>query len=112
MLEVAGALVAAHLHRLAEHHVAAEGQLLLHAGDHGAAGRMVAQYASDVGAATIVIGAPRHGGLAMLMDASTSQALLRAASTNIVIVNPAAPAVPADAVAPAPPEMPERQLIS
>jgi hypothetical protein len=42
----------------------------------------------------------------MLMDASTSQALLRAAHTNIVIVNPAAPPVPA------PPELAERQLIS
>jgi MFS transporter, ACDE family, multidrug resistance protein len=104
--QAAGALVARHLQRLTEQQVIAEGQVLLHAGDHGAAGRMVAQYASDVGAATIVIGAPRHGGLAMLMDASTSQALLRAAHTNVVIVNPAAPPVPA------PPEMAKRQLIS
>jgi MFS transporter, ACDE family, multidrug resistance protein len=104
--QAAGALVARHLQRLTEQQVLAEGQVLLHAGDHGAAGRMVAQYASDVGAATIVIGAPRHGGLAMLMDASTSQALLRAAHTNVVIVNPAAPPVPA------PPEMAKRQLIS
>jgi ACDE family multidrug resistance protein len=102
----AGALVARHLRRLAEQHVAAEGKVLLHAADHGAAGRMVAQYASEVGAATIVIGAPRHGGLAMLMDASTSQALLRAAHTNVVIVNPAAPRVQAS------PELAERQLIS
>jgi MFS transporter, ACDE family, multidrug resistance protein len=105
-LAAAGALVARHLRRLAEQHVAAEGQVLLHAADHGAAGRMVAQYASEVGAATIVIGAPRHGGLAMLMDASTSQALLRAAHTNVVIVNPAAPPVQAS------PELAERQLIS
>jgi len=108
----AAALVARHLQRLAERDVTAEGQVLLHAPDHGAAGRMVARYASDVGAATIVIGAPRHGGLAMLMDASTSQALLRSANTNLVIVNPAAPRVPAGPSAPALPAMAERQLIT
>ena len=111
-MEAAAALVACHLQRLAEQDVAAQGQVLLHAPDHGAAGRMVAQYASDVGAATIVIGAPRHGGLAVLMDASTSQALLRSANTNLVIVNPAAPRAPAGSSAPALPDMAQRQLIS
>jgi MFS transporter, ACDE family, multidrug resistance protein len=117
-METAGALVARHLAELAGQQVAAEGQVLLHAADHGAAGRMVARYAADVGATTIVIGAPRHGGLAMLMDASTTQALLRAANTNLVIVNPAAPAapaapaVPADADAATAPVRAERQLIS
>jgi MFS transporter, ACDE family, multidrug resistance protein len=111
-LDAAGALVARHLQRLAEHHVTAEGQVLRHAADHGAAGRMIAQYASDVGATTIVIGAPRHGGLAMLMDASTSQALLRAANTNVVIVNPAAQSGLEESAAPAEPGRAERQLIS
>jgi len=90
-LEAAGALIARQLRRLGAHDVAARGQLLLHAADHGAAGRMVAQYATQIGASTIVLGAPRHGGLATLMDASTSQALLRAASTHVLIVNPDAP---------------------
>jgi ACDE family multidrug resistance protein len=111
-MDAAGALVARHRQRLADQHVAAEGQVLLHAADHGAAGRMIAEYARDVGASTIVIGAPRHGGLAKLMDASTSQALLRAATTNLVIVNPAAPRVPEESSASPLPDMAERQLIS
>jgi nucleotide-binding universal stress UspA family protein len=93
-LAAASALVAGHLRELADRNVAAEGQLLLHAGDHGAAGRLIAEYARQAGASTIVIGAPRHGGLATLMDASTSQALLRATSTHVLIVNPDAPAAP------------------
>ena len=90
-LDDARALVHRHLDQLAAHHVPAEGQILLHAADHGAAGRMVAEYAAAVGATTIVIGAPTHGGLAELMDASTSRELLRMASSHIVIINPAAP---------------------
>ncbi len=90
-LDDARALVHRHLDQLAAHHVPAEGQILLHAADHGAAGRMVAEYAAAVGATTIVIGAPTHGGLAELMDASTSRELLRTASSHIVIINPAAP---------------------
>jgi MFS family permease len=64
---------------------------LLHASDHGTAGRLVAEYANTIGATTIVLGAPTHGGLAALMDASASRELWRHARSNIVIVNPAAP---------------------
>jgi ACDE family multidrug resistance protein len=106
--DAAAALVGRHLRELATRDVAAKGQLLLHAGDHGAAGRLIAEYARDVGATTIVIGAPRHGGLATLMDASTSQALLRTARTHVLIVNPDAPAAPASTV----PDAAERQLVS
>jgi MFS family permease len=91
-LEAARALVRRHLTQLAAHRVPAEGQILLHAADHGAAGRMVAEYAAAVGAGTIVIGAPTHGGLPAAIDGSTSRELLRAAASNILIVNPAAPA--------------------
>ena len=94
-LDDARALVRRHLDQLAAHHVPAEGQILLHAADHGAAGRMVAEYADAVGATTIVIGAPTHGGLGELMDASTSSELLRRANSHIVIINPAAPMPPA-----------------
>ncbi len=94
-LDHARALVRRHLDQLAAHHVPAEGQILLHAADHGAAGRMVAEYADAVGATTIVIGAPTHGGLGELMDASSSRELLRLASSHIVIINPAAPMPPA-----------------
>ncbi len=90
-LEAARAMVRNHLDRLAAHHVPAEGQILLHAADHGAAGRMVAEYANTIGAGTIVIGAPTHGGLPALMDGSASRELWRHARSNVLIVNPDAP---------------------
>jgi MFS family permease len=90
-LQAARALVRGHLDRLGAHHIAAEGQLLLHAADHGAAGRMVAGYANEVGALAVVLGAPTHGGLSAAMDASSTRELLRAARSHVVIVNPDAP---------------------
>jgi MFS transporter, ACDE family, multidrug resistance protein len=90
-LEAARAVVGNHLDRLAAHHVPAEGQILLHAADHGAAGRMVAEYANTIGARTIVIGASSHGGLPALMDGSASRELWRHARCNVLIVNPDAP---------------------
>jgi MFS transporter, ACDE family, multidrug resistance protein len=87
-------ILAGHLEELAARGVPAEGQILLHAADHGAAGRMVAEYASEVGATTIVIGAPSHGGLAEFMDASSSRELMRMASSNVLIINPDAPEAP------------------
>jgi len=90
-LDAARALVRDHLDRLAARHVPAEGQILLHAADHGAAGRMVAEYANTVGASTIVVGAPTHGGLTALMDGSATRELWRLARSNILVINPAAP---------------------
>jgi MFS transporter, ACDE family, multidrug resistance protein len=101
--EGAGALVASHLRELASLGVTATGQVLLHASDHGDAGRLVAEYANSVGATTIVVGAPTHGGLTALMDDSASRELWRHARTNLVIVNPSAPHV-----SPAPPVASER----
>jgi predicted MFS family arabinose efflux permease len=92
-------LVSTHLDRLAAHYVPAEGQVLLHAADHGGAGRLLAEYATSIRATTIVVGAPTHGGLPALMDASASQELWRHAHSNILIVNPAAPPAPATATA-------------
>ncbi len=94
-LDAARELVRAHLDRLAAHHVPAEGQVLLHAADHGGAGRLIAEYAASIRATTIVVGAPTHGGLPALMDASASQELWRHARSNILIINPAAPPGPA-----------------
>ena len=91
-LDAARELVSAHLDRLSAQHVPAEGQVLLHAADHGGAGRLIAEYATSIRATTIVVGAPTHGGLPALMDASASQELWRHARSNILIVNPAAPA--------------------
>jgi MFS transporter, ACDE family, multidrug resistance protein len=92
-LDAARDLVRAHLDRLAAHHVPAEGQVVLHAADHGGAGRLIAEYATSVRATTIVLGAPTHGGLSALMDASASQELWRHARSNILIINPDAPPV-------------------
>jgi MFS transporter, ACDE family, multidrug resistance protein len=90
-LEAARAVVRDHLDQLAARHVPAEGQILLHAPDHGTAGRMVAEYADTIGASTIVIGAPTHGTLPALMDDSASRELWRHTRSNVLIVNPDAP---------------------
>ena len=44
-----------------------------------------------------MVGAPTHGGLPALMDASASQELWRHARSNILIINPAAPPGPVTA---------------
>jgi ACDE family multidrug resistance protein len=89
--ETARAVVRNHLDQLAAHHVPADGQILLHAPDHGTAGRMVAEYAAAIGASTIVIGASTHGGLPALMDGSASRELWRRTRSNVLVVNPDAP---------------------
>ena len=91
-LEDARALVRNQLDMLAAYRVPAQGQVLRHAPGHGVAGRMVAEYAASIGAGTIVVGAPSHGGLPALMDDSASQELWRHARSNILIVNPDVPA--------------------
>jgi nucleotide-binding universal stress UspA family protein len=90
-LAAAQAVVRAHLDQLAAHQIPAEGKILLHAPDHGTAGRMVAEYADSIGASTIVIGAPTHGGLPALMDGSASRELWRHTRSNVLIINPEAP---------------------
>jgi MFS transporter, ACDE family, multidrug resistance protein len=92
-LEAARAVVRDQLDQLAARHVPAEGQILLHAPDHGAAGRMIAEYANAIGASTVVIGASTHGGLPALMDASASRELWRHTRSNLLIVTPDAPGV-------------------
>src|SRR5580658_6976439 len=96
-LEDARALVRNQLDLLAAHDVPAQGHVLRHAPGHGMAGRMVAEYAASIGASTIVIGAPSHGGLPALMDDSASRELWRHARSNILIVNPDAPGIRAAA---------------
>jgi MFS family permease len=90
-LDAARAVVRNHLDQLAARHVPAEGHILLHAADHGAAGRMVAEYANTVGASTIVVGAATHRGLPALMDDSATHELSRLAHSDIMIVSPDAP---------------------
>jgi MFS transporter, ACDE family, multidrug resistance protein len=93
-LQGARTLVRGHLDRLAAQRIPADGQILLHATDHGAAGRMIAEYANDIGASTVIIGAPTHGGLPALVDGSSSRELLRLTNSDVLIINPAAPAQP------------------
>jgi len=45
-------------------------------------GRLVAEYVNDIGALAIVLGAPAHGGLQALMDASASRELWRHARSK------------------------------
>ncbi|GII85698.1 MFS transporter [Sphaerisporangium siamense] len=88
-VDAARAAVRRHLRRLADQDVPAVGHVLLTAAGHGAAGRMVAEHANQLGARLIVIGAPSHGGVAALMDASAGRELARHAHGHLLIVNPA-----------------------
>jgi hypothetical protein len=89
-LERRGAVVRNHLDQLAARHVPAEGHILLHAADHGAGGRMVAEYANTVGPARSW--SARHPrGLPVLMDDSATHELSRLARSDIMIVSPDRP---------------------
>jgi MFS transporter, ACDE family, multidrug resistance protein len=91
-LDAARAIVRDHLDRLAASGVAAEGHVLLHATNHGDAGRLIAEYANQAGATTILVGAPNHQGLSALMDESASAELRRHATGRVLVIDPDAPA--------------------
>jgi ACDE family multidrug resistance protein len=88
-LEAARELVRTHLKRLADNGIPAIGHVLRGATDHGAVGRLTSEYANELGARAVVIGAPTHGGLPALMDASASREIWRTVHCDVVIVNPA-----------------------
>ncbi|HYQ63803.1 MFS transporter [Actinophytocola sp.] len=88
-LDAAEALVREHLAHLAAAGVPAVGHLLPNASDHGAVGRLISKHADELHARAVVIGAPTHGGLPALMDASASRELWRTVHCDVVIVNPA-----------------------
>ncbi len=88
-LAAARELVRTHLKRLAADGVPVVGHVLRNAGDHGAAGRAISEYANEIGARAVVIGAPTHGGLPALMDASASREIWRTVHCDVLIVNPA-----------------------
>jgi MFS transporter, ACDE family, multidrug resistance protein len=90
-VEAAKAVVRDHLTRLAGSHVQAEGQVLLHATDHGTAGKLIAEYANEIGATTIIVGAATHHGMSALMDASASAELRRHAKARVLVIDPDAP---------------------
>ncbi|MGP5164538.1 universal stress protein [Arthrobacter rhombi] len=95
-LATASAAVRTQLDRLAAAGVGAAGYVLGteqgHPENHAGAGRAVAEYANRIQARSLVIGAPTHGGLSALMDASASQEIWRSARTDVTIVNPQAAA--------------------
>ncbi|MGP5196937.1 MFS transporter [Arthrobacter rhombi] len=95
-LATASAAVRTQLDRLAAAGVGAAGFVLGtkqgHPENHAGAGRAVAEYANRIQARSLVIGAPTHGGLSALMDASASQEIWRSARTDVTIVNPQAAA--------------------
>jgi nucleotide-binding universal stress UspA family protein len=88
-LETARELVRHHLELLADNGIPAVGHVLRNAGDHGAAGRLIGEYANEIGARAVVIGAPTHGGLPALMDESASREIWRTVHCDVMIVNPA-----------------------
>ena len=90
-VEAAKAVVRDHLTSLAGSHVQAEGQVLLHATDHGTAGKLLAEYANEIGATTIIVGASTHRGVSALMDASVSAELRRHAKGRVLVIDPDAP---------------------
>jgi MFS transporter, ACDE family, multidrug resistance protein len=90
-VEAAKAVVRDHLDKLAASRIPAEGQVLLHATDHGTAGRLVAEYANEIGATTILVGAATRQGLSALMDSSASSELRRHARGRVLVVDPDAP---------------------
>ncbi len=67
----------------------ATGHLLEVVGDHGDVGRRIADLAEQHHARMIVVGAPRHGGIARLLDASATAQLARHAPCDLHIVNSA-----------------------
>ncbi|MBO0820763.1 MAG: MFS transporter [Nocardiopsaceae bacterium] len=95
-MDAARAVVRDHLERLAASGVPAEGHVLLHTRDHGAAGRLLGEYANETGVTSIIMGPPSHNGLATLMDESASAELRRHARARILVVGP----VPNRALAP------------
>jgi MFS transporter, ACDE family, multidrug resistance protein len=68
--------------------------VLLHATDHGTAGKLVAEYANDVGATMILVGAATHDGLSALMDESASAELRRHAKAKVLVIDPDSPGAP------------------
>jgi ACDE family multidrug resistance protein len=90
-LDAAKDVVREHLDRLAATGIPAVGHVLLHAADHGAAGKLIAEYGNEIGATTIVVGASTGDGIAALMDESASSELLRHAKANVLIVNTPSP---------------------
>ncbi len=85
-LDQARVFVDARLADLRAGGVAATGHVLRSVADHANIGRLIAEYASRVGAALIVIGEPTNGAFARLLDGSSSAQLLADAPCDVLVV--------------------------
>ncbi|MEU6575246.1 MFS transporter [Streptomyces sp. NPDC046805] len=84
----ARAAVTAHLDRLTAQGVAATGQILTSVGDHAAAGRALAQHASNVKARAVAVGRSPRGPLVQFADGSFTSALTHTSTCTVVLVAP------------------------
>jgi len=84
--EAAREVVAGTVDRLRSAGVPATGQVLHVVGDHGGAGRRIADLAAARGARMVVIGSPSDGGPAALFDASLTGELIRHARCEVHLV--------------------------
>ncbi len=88
--DAASAAVTEHVEQLAALGVTAAGHVLRVVGDHGDVGRRIASFAEHCRARMVVVGTPRHGGFAGLLDASASAQLIRHAPCDVHVVSPRA----------------------
>jgi MFS family permease len=84
----AQAAVDGYLRRLESQGVAATGMVLASVGDHAAAGRALAQHASDVSARAVAVGRSGRGAAVQFADGSFTAALTHAAATTVILVSP------------------------
>ncbi|GGL13781.1 MFS transporter [Mangrovihabitans endophyticus] len=82
------AAVSAHVDRMAAGGVAATGAVLISVGDHAAAGRALAQYASQVGARMVAVGRSPRGPLVQFADGGFTAALTHAAKVPVLLIEP------------------------
>ncbi len=88
--DAASAAVTEHVEQLAALGVTAAGHVRRVVGDHGDVGRRIASFAEHRRARMVVVGTPRHGGFAGLLDASASAQLIRHAPCDVHVVSPRA----------------------
>jgi len=84
----ARAAVTALLDRLAGEGVSATGQILHSVGDHAAAGRVLAQHASDLRARVVAVGRSPRGPASQFAEGSFTSALTHASTRTVILLSP------------------------
>ncbi|WP_236794510.1 MFS transporter [Amycolatopsis sp. GM8] len=84
----ARAAVLAHLDRLARRGIDATGQVLVSVGDLAAAGRVLAEHATEVSARAVAVGRSPRGPAAQFADESFASALTHHAGCPVVLIEP------------------------